>query len=174
MKKMILGVALALSLGLPFSYVAYATEAGTEMTQVELKKGDVSPSFSYLDINGKTVTLASLRGELVYIDVWATWCPPCRAELPALKSLEEKYGKKMHFVSISCDQDKAKWEAMVHEKGLKGVQLHIGNDRSFMQSYAISGIPRFILLDEQGKIISADMTRPSNPETEKTLQSLLK
>ena len=62
---------------------------------------------------------------------------------------------------------------MVKDKDLKGIQLHIGADRSFMQAYAISGIPRFILLDEAGKIIESDMTRPSNPETAKTLEGLL-
>ncbi|MDM8146478.1 TlpA disulfide reductase family protein [Bacteroides eggerthii] len=174
MKKMILGVALVLGLGLSYSSVVYASAPESVLSQGGLKKGDASPSFSYKDINGKTVTLESLKGKIVYIDVWATWCPPCRAELPALKELEEKYGEKMHFVSISCDQDKTKWETMVKEKELKGIQLHIGTDRSFMQAYAISGIPRFILLDEAGKIISSDMTRPSNPETGKVLESLLK
>lgn len=174
MKKMMMGVALVLGMGLACPAVTYASAPVAEGVQGELKKGDASPTFSYLDINGKTVSLESLKGKIVYIDVWATWCPPCRAELPALKELEEKYGEKMHFVSISCDQDKSKWEAMVKEKGLKGVQLHIGADRSFMQAYAISGIPRFILLDEAGKIISSNMTRPSNPETAKTLEALLK
>lgn len=173
MKKIILGVALVLGIGSSYTSVAYASAPVTEVTQEELKKGDASPSFSYKDINGKTVTLESLKGKIVYIDVWATWCPPCRAELPALKELEKKYGEQMHFVSISCDQDKSKWEAMVKEKDLKGIQLHIGTDRSFMQAYAISGIPRFILLDENGKIIESDMSRPSNPETAKTLESLL-
>ena len=76
--------------------------------------GQPSPSFKYLDINGKEVSLADLAGKYVYIDTWATWCGPCRGELPHLKTLEEKYGKKnIYFVSISCDRDKAAWEKMV-------------------------------------------------------------
>lgn len=173
MRKMILSLALILGMGLSASAATFAASV-SEVPATELKTGDASPEFSYQDINGKTVTLENLKGKIVYIDVWATWCPPCRAELPALKQLEEKYGKDMYFVSISCDQDKSKWEAMVKEKDLKGIQLHIGTDRSFMQAYSITGIPRFILLDEGGKIISSDMTRPSNPETAKTLETLLK
>lgn len=172
MKKIVLSVALAFALGMTCVSNVSATQIG--YTQSELKKGDASPTFSFKDINGKTVTLESLKGKMVYIDVWATWCPPCRAELPALKQLEEKYGKDIHFVSISCDQDKSKWETMVKEKDLKGIQLHIGTDRSFMQSYEISGIPRFILLDENGKIISSDMSRPSDPKTADALEALLK
>lgn len=96
----------------------------------ELKEGDQAPTFKYLDINGKEVSLSDLKGKYVYIDIWATWCGPCTGELPHLKELEKKmHGKKIVFVSISCDKDKAAWEKMVKEKGLEGVQLHNGGDR---------------------------------------------
>ena len=97
----------------------------------ELKEGDQAPTFKYLDINGKEVSLSDLKGKYVYIDIWATWCGPCTGELPHLKELEKKmHGKKIVFVSISCDKDKAAWEKMVKEKGLEGVQLHNGGDRA--------------------------------------------
>ena len=93
----------------------------------ELKEGDQAPTFKYLDINGKEVSLSDLKGKYVYIDVWATWCGPCQYELSHLKELEKKmHGKKIVFVSISCDKDKAAWEKMVKEQGLGGVQLHNG------------------------------------------------
>ena len=139
----------------------------------ELKEGDQAPTFKYLDINGKEVSLSDLKGKYVYIDVWATWCGPCQYELPHLKELEKKmHGKKIVFVSISCDKDKAAWEKMVKEQGLGGVQLHNGGDREVMTAFGIRGIPRFILLDKEGKIVNPNMTRPSNPETEKTLKAL--
>ena len=139
----------------------------------ELKEGDQAPTFKYLDINGKEVSLSDLKGKYVYIDVWATWCGPCQYELPHLKELEKKmHGKKIVFVSISCDKDKAAWEKMVKQQGLGGVQLHNGGDREFMTAFGIRGIPRFILLDKEGKIVNPNMTRPSNPETEKTLKAL--
>ena len=138
-----------------------------------IAKGQPSPDFKYMDINGKEVSLADLAGKYVYIDVWATWCGPCRGELPHLKELENKYkGKNIHFVSISCDQDKAAWEKMVKDDKLEGIQLHTGGDRNFMEAYRINGIPRFILLDREGKIIDANMSRPSDPQTVKTFNSL--
>ena len=82
------------------------------------------------------------------------------------------HGKKIVFVSISCDKDKAAWEKMVKEKGLEGVQLHNGGDRVFMDAFGVKYIPRFILLDKEGKVVNANMTRPSNAETEKTLKAL--
>lgn len=139
----------------------------------KIAKGQPSIPFKYLDINGKEVSLADLAGKYVYIDVWATWCGPCRAELPALKELEHKYkDKNIFFVSISCDQDKTAWEKMVKEKSMGGIQLHNGNDREFMDGFMIRSIPRFILLDKEGNIVSADMTRPSNPETAKMFETL--
>ena len=135
--------------------------------------GQPSPAFKCLNINGKEVSLSDLAGKYVYIDVWATWCGPCRYELPHLKTLEHQFrNKNIAFVSISCDQDKAAWEKMVKEDKLGGIQLIFGKDRSFMDAYRITGIPRFILLDREGKIVSANMTRPSNPETAKTLKAL--
>ena len=139
----------------------------------ELKEGDQAPTFKYLDINGKEVSLSDLKGKYVYIDIWATWCGPCTGELPHLKELEKKmHGKKIVFVSISCDKDKAAWEKMVKEKGLEGVQLHNGGDRAFMDAFGVKYIPRFILLDKEGKVETANMTRPSNSETEKPLKAL--
>ena len=135
--------------------------------------GQPSPAFKCLNINGKEVSLSDLAGKYVYIDIWATWCGPCRYELPHLKTLEHQFhNKNIAFVSISCDQDKAAWEKMVKEDKLGGIQLIFGKDRSFMDAYRITGIPRFILLDREGKIVSANMTRPSNPETAKTLKAL--
>ncbi len=142
-------------------------------TWAKIAKGQPSPAFKYTDINGKEVSLADLAGKYVYIDVWATWCGPCRGELPHLKKLEHQYkNKNIAFVSISCDQDKAAWEKMVKSEKLGGIQLHNGGDREFMRAYIIKGIPRFILLDREGKIINSDMSRPSDAKTAETFRSL--
>ena len=125
----------------------------------------------------KAITDATFEQEtkdgLVLVDFWATWCGPCRGEIPHLQKLEHRYkNKNIHFVSISCDQNKADWEKMVKEEKLGGIQLHYGGDNTFMNFFMITGIPRFILLDQEGKIIQANATRPSNPETIKTFDNL--
>ena len=104
--------------------------------------------------------------------MWATWCGPCQKELPFLKKLEEKYtGRNIAFVGLSIDADKAKWEARVKSGELCGTQLYIGKGSRFQADYRISGIPRFILLDPNGRIINPDMTRPSSEDTEKILNA---
>ncbi len=134
--------------------------------------GRPSPDFKGEDINGKQMSLRDFRGKYVYIDMWATWCGPCQKELPFLKKLEEKYrGRNITFVGLSIDADKAKWEARVKSGELCGTQLYIGRGTKFQTDYRISGIPRFILLDPNGRIVNPDMTRPSSEDTEKILNA---
>jgi len=133
-----------------------------------LDPGQPSPEFvNYENYDGSTTSLNDLKGKYVYIDVWATWCGPCKAEIPFLKKVEEKYhGKNITFLSISTDKqkDKQKWKDMVKDKELGGVQLITDNDfnTTFIKGYKISGIPRFILLDPNGNIISANAPLPSD------------
>ncbi len=134
--------------------------------------GKPSPDFKGEDISGKQMSLRDFRGKYVYIDMWATWCGPCQKEMPYLKTLEEKYrGRNITFVGLSVDADKAKWEARVKSGGLSGTQLYIGRGTKFQSDYRISGIPRFILLDPNGRIVNPDMTRPSSDDTEKILNA---
>lgn len=134
--------------------------------------GRPSPVFKGVDVNGKEMTLRDFRGKYIYIDMWATWCGPCQKELPFLKKLEEKFkGRNIVFVGLSIDQDKAKWAARVKSGALSGTQLYIGKGSKFQSDYRISGIPRFILLDPNGRIVNPDMTRPSSEDTEKILNS---
>ena len=117
--------------------------------------------------------MKDFKGKYVYIDVWATWCGPCCKEIPSLKKLEKKMEKKkIVFVSLSCDKDVAVWKKMVAKDTLGGVQLCMGKDMKFRDAYGITAIPRFILLDKEGKIVNVYMTPPSDPRTEKTLLAL--
>lgn len=141
----------------------------------KLQVGKPSPEFNATDLSGKKVSLADLKGKLIYIDVWATWCGPCRKEMPYLMKLEEKYkGKEIHFVSLSCDASRQAWEKDLAKGDKKGIQIHLAAGDTFMDDYMILGIPRFILLNKEGQIINSDMTRPSDPDTVKTLDELLK
>ena len=142
------------------------------------KKSTVGTEFSneeaaYVDVDGKAFDLAALKGKYVYIDIWATWCGPCRQELPYLKKLEEKFhGKNIAFVSISVDNRLKDWARMVKQNEMAGIQLYGGPKSPIMTDYQIAGSPRFFLIDKEGKIINANMTRPSDPATERALNEL--
>ena len=143
-----------------------------------LAKGMPSPKFvEYENHKGGTTSLDDLKGKYVYVDVWATWCGPCIREIPSLKEVEKQFhGKNIAFVSTSIDKADAhnKWVEMVKDKELSGMQLLADNDwkSKFVTDYAIEGIPRFILIDPDGNIVSADAPRPSDPKLIEMLKEL--
>jgi len=141
------------------------------------KEGLPSPDFQCIGANGKKVSLSDFRGKYVYIDLWATWCVSCIAEMPDLKSLEKKYeGKKIQFVSISIDrkQDELKWKKFVKDSHLIGQQLINYDGKSdFADFFRISTVPRFILIDPNGLIVNEDALRPGEHDLAKQLDSLL-
>ena len=141
--------------------------------------GNASPVFNYENFKGGTTKLEDFKGKYVYIDVWATWCGPCRQEIPFLQKVEEKYhGKNIVFTSISVDEDKdhEKWKKMVGDKALGGVQLFADKNwkSDFIAAYGINSIPRFILIGPDGKVVDADAKRPSDPALQAQLDTLLK
>lgn len=140
----------------------------------EKMNGVISPSFNYENHKGGKTKLEDFKGKYVYIDVWATWCGPCRAEIPFLKKVEEKFhGKDIVFVSISVDtqKDHEKWKKFVIDKELGGVQLFADNNwnSDFIKAFGINSIPRFILIGPDGKVIFADAPRPSSQALDSTL-----
>ncbi len=138
--------------------------------------GKPSPEFNgYENAAGGKSSLKDFRGKYVYIDNWATWCRPCLAEIPALKRLESIYGDKIHFVSISYDResDYQTWKDMVKNEGLTGAQLFAHGDNTFADAYQIISIPRFILIDPEGKVYDPDAPRPSSDEIEPLLKKLI-
>ncbi|MBB1646104.1 thioredoxin [Sphingobacterium sp. UME9] len=149
--------------------IARAKAVATKL--VETKTGVPALQFSYPNIEGKKTSLADLKGKVVLVDMWATWCGPCRAEEPHWERLNEEFkDKPVAFVGISVDQDKPKWEAYVKEKSLKGIQLHAGPSNDLSTGYKINGIPRYILIDKSGNLISADSPRPSDPKLKALLE----
>ena len=129
------------------------------------KAGEPAIDFTYPDKDGNEFSLTSFKGDLVYVDVWATWCGPCKAEIPSLQQLETDYhDKNITFMSVSVDTDKEAWKKMVAEKELGGVQLWADGWSKITKDYAIFSIPRFMLFSAEGNVISTNSARPSSDE----------
>ena len=136
-----------------------AEAVGTKL--YDTKAGGQAADFTYPDVDGKMVSLSDFKGKVVLVDVWATWCGPCRQQIPYLKKLEEEmHGTDVVFGGVSVDEskDKQKWLDFIKTEGLKGVQL-------------LAGIPRFMVFDKKGNIVSVDVPRPSSPELKKMLEN---
>lgn len=144
---------------------------------VTLKKGEPSPNFNYIDTQGKMVSLEDFRGKYVFIDIWATWCAPCKREFPFLKEMEHEYkDKNLAIISLSIDkmEHKERWLQMIENENLSGIQLLADNEwnSDFISAYNIRMIPRFILLDKNGTVIDANAPNPSNPALQEILNNL--
>lgn len=98
-----------------------AEAVGTKL--YDTKAGGQAADFTYPDVDGKMVSLSDFKGKVVLVDVWATWCGPCRQQIPYLKKLEEEmHGTDVVFVGVSVDEskDKQKWLDFIKTEGLKG------------------------------------------------------
>jgi len=129
--------------------------------------GNPSPNFKFKTPDGEEKTLADFSGKYLYVDVWATWCGPCKAEIPALQELVDLYeGKNINFLSISTDKSEKEeeWKNMIIDKQMTWTQVISDKDWSsdFVQDYSINSIPRFILIDPKGNVVDPDALRPSD------------
>jgi peroxiredoxin len=122
-------------------------------------EGTMAPDFTLTATDGSTFTLSSQRGKYVLIDFWASWCQPCRASLPSMAVLNEKYkNKNFILVGLSLDRNDAAWKKALEVE--KCTWTQICDSRGTVASkYAISAIPMTILVSPEGKIISRGLLK---------------
>ena len=112
-----------------------------------------APAFSLADLNGKQVSLADFRGKVVILDFWATWCPPCKKEIPDFIELQKSYGPHgVQFVGIALD-DLDKVQAFAKQNGINYPVL-LGTQEITTKYGGIDGIPTTFVIDKQGKIVN--------------------
>lgn len=132
------------------------------------------PTFTMETIDGEKKTIADFKGKFVFLDMWATWCGPCKIEIPHLQLKEEKYHDKVTFLSLSFDKEKQTWIDFVKKEELTGIQAIVGeNYDNFQSHYMITGFPTFILLGKDGKVINHNFIRPSSPGFDGFLESII-
>lgn len=146
---------------------------------INSQKGCPVPDTMLQTIDGDEVSLSSMFGKVLYIDVWATWCGPCIRETPYFKALAEKFkgNDRICFISLSVDRDKdrSKWVKFVGDENPFWPQFRLTdkNHNDFCDKVGISAIPRFILIGPDGKFIDCDCARPSNEKIELILKKAL-
>lgn len=122
---------------------------------------------------GAEKPLSDFEGQLIYVDLWATWCGPCIAELPAFEKLKEDYkDKPIHFVPVSIDTDLDAWQRYLEKNDLPKDHEYVIN-RLDLSDYKVITIPRYMLIDQEFKIISVFAPVPSNPETRALIDQYL-
>lgn len=142
-------------------------EAECVKAAMSLQAGAPSPLFNLADTSGKFYQLAAMRGKVVYIDLWASWCGPCKEETPHLKKIYDqlKNNDKVQIISIASfdAKNRARRYDIIKKDQMNWLQLE-DTDDSFAKSYQANFIPRFIIIDKKGNIVDSDAVRPSEPE----------
>jgi peroxiredoxin len=120
-----------------------------------MKEGNPLPDFSLPDAKGKLYSLKNFKGKAIVIDFWASWCGPCRQEIPNVKKYYEEFKstKKVAFVSVSIDANRPDWEKAVKEENMPWLQLLAPKGgKEVMNTYQFSGIPYILVIDKEGNI----------------------
>lgn len=140
---------------------------------VTTKSGETAPEINLPDPYGKNIALSSLRGKVVLVDFWASWCGPCRKEMPNVKAAYEKYKSKgFEIYGVSLDRELSDWTDAIKKDGITWPQV---SDLKYWdcvaaKQYNVQGIPFTVLLDKEGKIIAKNLR---GPELEAKLKEVL-
>ena len=150
---------LALLLVLPGSFLSVRAEpaAGDQLPLgkfIPTSAPYPAPEISFSDATGKTLSLADFTGKLVLINLWATWCAPCRHEMPSLERLQNRLGDKIAILAISEDMggDKAV-EPFIAKLGIKGLKTYLDPRSAVGRAFGVDGLPTSFLIDRRGRVV---------------------
>jgi thiol-disulfide isomerase/thioredoxin len=130
-----------------------------------------APDFSFTTAQNQSLSNAVLRGKVVLVDFWGTWCPPCRASVPALRDLNKKYaGKPFQLVSVSSDDDEDVWKTFIKAEHMDWSQ-YIDLPGEVLHAFKVDSFPTFIVLDKDGVIRFRQSGE--GPETESELEDAI-
>jgi peroxiredoxin len=142
----------------------------------KIGKGDIAPTFKFVDKDDSLVSLSDFKGNIVYIDIWNTYCKPCIVEIPKFEKLKNRFSKKkIKFVSICVNSPKENWKKMIEKKNLTGIQLFSKESNGeFFEKFMFNSAPRYILIDKKGKIVESHAGKPSDQKLIDEIERLLK
>jgi peroxiredoxin len=141
--------------------------------KAQIRQGYDAPDIALPSVNGDTIQLSSLKGKVVLLDFWASWCGPCRVANKGLTKLYQKFkAKGFEIYSVSLDDDKSKWTNAIKKDKINWLQVNDGGgwDAQTAVKWGINAIPTSYLINKDGKLIAMDL---EGKELEKALKDLL-
>lgn len=162
--------------GLPFSFLLLAMAGAIyyQQQQATGRAGFPAPNFTLKDVNGRSYRLADLRGQIVFLNIWATWCPPCRMEMPSMERLHRRLqGKDFIMLAVSEDEDGVTAvRPFIDQMGLTFPVL-LDPEGVLPSRYGVTGYPETFVIDRDGSVIQHTIG-PENWESEAAYRYFLK
>ncbi len=132
---------------------AYEAQAKRKAAAEKVVEGTMAQDFTLPDLNGKPLTLSTLRGKYVILDFWGSWCGWCIKGMPEMKKYYEKYNGKFEILGVDCEDTPEKWKAAVEKHQLPWKHVRQSKEtQNVSDNYGIQGFPTKIVIDPQGKI----------------------
>ncbi|HYC57110.1 MAG TPA: TlpA disulfide reductase family protein [Candidatus Binatia bacterium] len=133
-------------------FVVVAVLAGCDVGGGKLSDGDLAPDFILQSLDGKTRKLSIYRGQVVLVNLWATWCPPCIEEMPLLNRIAEQYKDRgLIVLGVAGDDDVSRVQEFVERTPLK-FEILLDPDGAIGTQYGITGYPETFFVDREGRI----------------------
>jgi thiol-disulfide isomerase/thioredoxin len=139
-------------LAAPGADPATASEARNIIANPVRARTPFAPGFSFTSLENEKISSEALRGKVVLLDFWATWCPPCRASIPSIKGLQGKYaGKQVQIISISSDSDEQAWRSFVAAQHMNWTE-YIDLPRNIQNAFGVDSLPTYVVIDKDGVV----------------------
>jgi len=121
--------------------------------------GNHAAEFSLKDLDGNVVSMASLKGKVIFLNVWATWCGPCRDEMPSMETLYNEFKSNGDFVMLAVSQDRQGKDAVRSYVDRNGYHFKVllDPDNTISEAYNVSGVPETFIIDRHGRIVAHRM-----------------
>ena len=142
------------------------SQALARLNELESERGKVD--FTLKDLNGNSWTRSALKGKVVLVNFWATWCPPCRKEMPDLQLLSKKFKDQGLVILSISDEDETKVRPFIKEHGYD-YPILLDPGRKVNESYKIDGIPKSFIYNRQGKLVAQSIDMRTMPQFLKLL-----
>jgi thiol-disulfide isomerase/thioredoxin len=152
-KSIITFLVIILIAGLSIFFYLQNKDSKTVSAKVGTEIGEAAPNFTLPNLNNKKINLSDYQGTKVFINFWASWCPPCRAEMPDLQTLNENYKDEIVILAVNVGENKSTAANFMMQNELNFSVL-LDKDKSTAQNYLVRGVPTSYLLDQNGVIIN--------------------
>ncbi|GAB4251946.1 peroxiredoxin family protein [Deferrisoma sp.] len=170
-----LGAAFLVLIGLGCSGQDAPSRAGSAGAPAKAEKGHPAPDFELTGFDGKTWRLSDLKGKVVFVNLWATWCPPCREEIPSMVRFYQRYRDRgVEILAVSEDRDPEAVRSMIRKAGMT-FPVMMDRDKTVYGLYRATGVPETHLIDKRG-VIRHTVIGPFNweaPEVARAVEQLL-